>query len=209
MQFALEPAIPALELHKQHWHNCTRCPLHTFRHKVVLWRGYVPCDICFIGEAPGEQEDNEGFPFVGPAGMLLDDLIHDTLMALDRDGETIHPTLAITNVVACLPLENQLRPPTSEEIEACHPRLVEFLKLAKPKHVVMVGDIAKSSSLAATLGQMPSAFLLPGERSLQVQTHNIIHPAAILRSREHTATQTYLRTITKLMEIFTDIEEAA
>jgi uracil-DNA glycosylase len=68
--------------HVDDWKDCTRCPLHTVRSNVVLARGSIPCDILFVGEAPGRSEDALGKPFVGPAGILLDEMIEDALSGI-------------------------------------------------------------------------------------------------------------------------------
>ncbi len=61
--------------YKKQWKGCKRCPLYKTRRKIVHCRGSLPCDIFFLGEAPGDSEDLLGKPFVGPAGKLLDRII--------------------------------------------------------------------------------------------------------------------------------------
>jgi uracil-DNA glycosylase family 4 len=132
--------------HVAEWVACTRCPLGCAATKHVLARGTLPCDILFIGEAPGESEDVIGSPFVGPAGKVLDNLIMDTG---PRRGSSLAPldwTYAISNILACIPRgENGegFRAPTEEEAKACQPRLLDLLNIASPKGIVLLGQTAK------------------------------------------------------------------
>lgn len=123
--------------HVNKWKDCRACPLCDQRDRIVLGRGQVPCDVLFIGEAPGEVEDTTGLPFKGPAGRLLDQIIERAL-----PKEVTH---ALTNLVCCFPREAKLRgenEPDRSEMLACRPRLVEFVNLARPKLIVCVGHLA-------------------------------------------------------------------
>lgn len=145
--------------HVNKWKDCKLCPLGGQRDRIVLARGTVPCDVLFIGEAPGASEDAIGLPFVGPAGSLQDSIIEQ---ALPRTS------YALTNLVACLPREAKLagyNEPDASEIRACRTRLVEFINLASPKLIVRVGILA-STWVQDRLG---------------IQFVDIVHPAAILR----------------------------
>lgn len=105
----------------------------------MLYRGTIPCDLLFVGEAPGPQENLEGKPFVGPAGKLLNRMI-------ERARLTDYGTYGITNVVACYPLDEKLgkfRPPTGVEADLCAPRLVELKSLTRPKGVILLGATAR------------------------------------------------------------------
>ena len=107
--------------------NCNRCGLSQTRHNVVLGKGNVCAPILFVGEGPGAKEDEQGLPFVGQAGQLLD-------LALESLGFTADDYY-ITNVVKCRPPEN--RTPLSEEIDACMPlhKLHQDNRLV-PKHML-------------------------------------------------------------------------
>ena len=99
--------------HKEKWINCYGCDLCEQRDKVVLLRGKIPCDVLFIGEAPGVSEDTLGKPFVGPAGTLLDNIIEES-----DPGEL---KLAWTNVIACIPKDDdghKVKEPPRYSIEA-------------------------------------------------------------------------------------------
>lgn len=118
--------------------KCDKCPLQETRTQVVFGIGnaYQP-DIMFIGEAPGENEDLQGEPFVGAAGQLLDKL----LSALGISRKEVF----IDNIVKCRPPNN--RKPTAEEIAHCLPYLKEEIKVIKPKTIVCLGATAAQSLL--------------------------------------------------------------
>ena len=113
-------------------HSCTGCGLCQTRHNVVFGVGKRNADVLFVGEGPGEQEDLQGEPFVGPAGKLLDDM----LSILDMDRTNIY----IANIVKCRPPKN--RDPLETEQEACIGYLRNQVALIKPKIIVCLGRIA-------------------------------------------------------------------
>ena len=110
-------------------HNCSLCET---RHNVVFGVGNRNADILFIGEGPGEQEDLQGEPFVGPAGKLLDDML--SIVDLNREN------CYIANIVKCRPPRN--RDPLETEQEACIGYLRNQVALVKPKIIVCLGRIA-------------------------------------------------------------------
>ena len=113
--------------------NCTRCGLCESRKNVVFGVGNPNADILFVGEGPGEQEDLQGQPFVGPAGKLLDDML--SIIDLDRKKNCY-----IANIVKCRPPHN--RDPLETEQDACIDFLMEQIALIKPKIIVCLGRIA-------------------------------------------------------------------
>ncbi len=131
--------------HVQRWDGCKRCPLGDQRDQMCLARSeypagasapdlHLPCDVLFVGEAPGANEDVAGLPFVGPAGELLDQIIARSI----PQGAT-H---AMTNLVACYPRHAKQRgdnEPERDEVFACRERLIEFINLAQPRLIVRVG----------------------------------------------------------------------
>lgn len=169
--------------HKKRWSGCTDCNLCEVRRKVVLARGQInPCDVLFIGEAPGEVEDIRGKPFVGPAGMLLDDIIEGARF------EERGLRWAFTNLVACIPKDSKggkkITEPDKVSIKSCQERLCEFVKLAKPKAIVRVGK------LVTKYVQNQSGFsdvngidgLVSWTPTGKIKFVDIVHPAAILRA---------------------------
>lgn len=172
--------------HKRDWIECTRCHYHTTRSNVVIMRGKMPCDVLFLGEAPGESEDAQGEPFVGPAGHLLDSIIDWAVPV--REPEV---RLAFTNLVGCYPVEREEEEdkegtkkkgkkakagePDDEAIEACMPRVEEFVnRIARPKFIVCVGKLAKD-------------WLEPGIKGnhdvpREIPRVHVTHPSAMLRA---------------------------
>ena len=172
--------------HVERWKNgCGSDQCDPKKKKVVLARGSLPCDVLFVGEAPGESENVLGVPFAGPAGRLLDQIIQASLGGVETTyPDSTHDTrplrVAFTNVVCCIPRdpENPLEKwtePEDEQIESCRDRLEEFIgKVAKPRLVVMVGKVAEH-------------WLTQGyKHSIKIpetcKTVAITHPAAILRA---------------------------
>lgn len=112
--------------------QCTRCGLSQTRNHVVFGVGPKDADVLFIGEGPGEQEDLQGEPFVGPAGKLLDDM----LSIIDLSRENCY----IANIVKCRPPRN--RDPKESEQNACIGYLRNQTALIQPKIIVCLGRIA-------------------------------------------------------------------
>ena len=112
--------------------SCSSCELCRTRKNVVFGVGNRQTDILFVGEGPGEQEDLQGEPFVGPAGKLLDDM----LSIIDLDREHCY----IANIVKCRPPGN--RDPKEEEQDACVGYLYNQIDLIRPKILVCLGRIA-------------------------------------------------------------------
>lgn len=109
--------------------SCTRCQLSTTRKHAVPGEGKLDSDLIFVGEGPGEQEDLRGFPFVGAAGKLLDQLIGSL-------GRT-RPDVYITNLVKCRPPGN--RDPLPKEIDACRIYLIAQIGLICPRVICTLG----------------------------------------------------------------------
>ena len=112
---------------------CQRCPLHTTRHNVVFGQGVENAEVLFVGEGPGQSEDEQGLPFVGRSGQLLDKY----LFAIDLDRAS---NCYIANIVKCRPPQN--RDPLNIEQEACIGYLRNQVALLKPKIIVCLGRIA-------------------------------------------------------------------
>ncbi len=112
--------------------SCDRCQLCQGRHNVVFGVGNPSAKILFVGEGPGEQEDLQGVPFVGPAGKLLDDML--SIIDLNRTN------IYIANIVKCRPPYN--RDPSEEEQQACIEYLTRQIELIQPKIIVCLGRIA-------------------------------------------------------------------
>ncbi len=157
--------------HVEIWQGCQRCPLAKQRSNICLARGTLPCDVLFIGEAPGISEDAIGQPFVGPAGNRLDQIIERSFAAFnnrDLDDPVRGITYALTNLVACFPREAKAEgdhKPQSGEILECRPRLIEFINIARPRLIVCVGGLS-------------TAYVNHNDT---IKCIDITHPAAIMR----------------------------
>ncbi|MDO4973062.1 MAG: uracil-DNA glycosylase [Eubacteriales bacterium] len=112
--------------------GCRGCPLAETRTNLVFGVGSERAEVLFVGEGPGEQEDKQGEPFVGPAGKLLDDML--AMIGLDRSR------IYIANVVKCRPPHN--RDPQPDEQAACRTWLDRQIALLQPKLIVCLGRIA-------------------------------------------------------------------
>lgn len=112
--------------------QCTKCRLCHGRNHVVFGVGRKDAEILFVGEGPGEREDLQGEPFVGPAGKLLDDML--SIIDLDRSK------LYIANIVKCRPPHN--RDPQEDEQDICIYYLRRQVALIRPKIIVCLGRIA-------------------------------------------------------------------
>jgi len=149
---------------KQRWEDCSLCDLCRVRKNIVLCKGNIPCDVLFIGEAPGPSEDITGVPFDGPAGALLHKQIDEALVNSGQ-GEL---KIGFTNLVCCIPKAekgDKFKEPPKESIEACNERLTQFVELCGPRLIVLVGDLAKAYKL-----------------DYETEYCEITHPAAILRA---------------------------
>lgn len=150
---------------------CERCALALTRTHVVFGTGSGSADLVFVGEGPGQNEDEQGVPFVGRAGALLTKLIEG--IGLTRGD------VYIANVVKCRPPGN--RDPRPDEIEACRPFLEGQLALLKPKVVVTLGNFATKLLLDTKTGITKlrgQEFPFAGG-SVLIPT---LHPSAVLRS---------------------------
>ena len=151
---------------------CQQCEIAKYRTKVVPGEGAENAEILFIGEAPGWHEDQQGRPFVGPAGQFLNEL----LASINMKREQVY----IANVLKCRPPNN--RDPKPEEVVCCEGYLQRQVALIKPKMILAVGRIAahnllKTDNSLAKLRQRTYNYG-PTETPLIVT----YHPAYLLRS---------------------------
>jgi DNA polymerase len=153
--------------------GCTRCVLHRERKQTVFARGNGSSGVCFIGEGPGADEDEQGLPFVGKAGQLLDRMIQ----AMGFDREEVY----VCNIVKCRPPKN--RKPEADEMAACRPYIVEQIALIQPKVIVCMGATAVEGLLGIGGGitRMRGTWRLYDGRIAVMPT---FHPAYLLRTPE-------------------------
>jgi uracil-DNA glycosylase len=153
--------------------ECTRCPqLASTRRTVVFGSGNADADLMFVGEAPGAREDEQGLPFVGQAGKLLDQLLGE--LGLTR------PEVWVCNVLKCRPPQN--RDPLPQEIDACQDYLFRQLDLIRPRVVCTLGNFATK----LLRGDMTGITRLHGREEVRrigprvVRLYPLYHPAAAL-----------------------------
>lgn len=153
--------------------ECRLCPLHEGRTQTAFSRGTHGAIVAFIGEAPGADENVEGRPFVGRAGLLLDRMI--VAMGLTMDE------VYTTNVCKCHPPKH--RSPTPEEMSACLPYLHEQIALVRPRVIVTLGATAAKALLNTTNGirTLRGTWRLYDQRIPVMPTY---HPAYLLREAE-------------------------
>ncbi|MBU1228094.1 MAG: uracil-DNA glycosylase [Actinobacteria bacterium] len=174
--------------------TCTNCSLADSRTQVVFGDGSPTASIMFVGEAPGFHEDQQGIPFVGAAGQLLDRLLAEIGVAR-RD-------VYIANVLKCRPPGN--RDPRPEEIEACKGYLADQLRLIDPPVVITLGNFAtklllkREVGITKTRGQVypwwnrhliptfhPAAALRGGDRILEQMRRDFALARAVLDDAVH------------------------
>ncbi len=151
---------------------CVKCDLHKTRTQTVFGVGNVQADWLIIGEAPGQDEDLQGEPFVGRAGKLLNSM----LRAIGLQREQVY----IANIMKCRPPNN--RDPRPEEVACCEGYLQQQIKMIKPKIILAVGRIAAHNLLKVDtpIGQMRGKrYEYPHGNVPVVLTY---HPAYLLRS---------------------------
>lgn len=191
-------------LFAERWSNCTACALHKERQNVVLARGTVPADICFVGEAPGKVEDSLALPFTGPAGHLLDQIVERACVSATycprcrapfQNGEKfvsvcvnghkfmgegphgVALRLAFTNLICCIPWDD------GEDGKLAEPPDYAVQACAsRLQEFLVIAD----PKLIVCVGRHASDYLTPGYR-WSIKLHRPIpqcqiqHPAYLLR----------------------------
>ncbi|WP_031478064.1 UdgX family uracil-DNA binding protein [Streptomyces bicolor] len=165
--------------------DCHGCPLHRNATQTVFGQGTVNARVMLVGEQPGDQEDRQGKPFVGPAGKLLD-------RALAEAG--IDPADAyVTNAVKHFkftPTEGPKRrihkAPTLREMTACAPWLAAELALVEPELIVLLGASAGKALLGSSfrVGEVRGALLEREIHGRQEKLVATVHPSSVLRARD-------------------------
>ena len=149
--------------------DCHRCALAESRTKLVFGVGNPNAEVMFIGEGPGEQEDIQGIPFVGPAGKLLDTMLE--LIDLDRTR------VYIANIVKCRPPHN--RDPQEAEAAACRSYLEAQIETVNPKIIVCLGRIAATALIRPDFRITREHGVFSSVNGRQIMA--IYHPSALLR----------------------------
>jgi len=148
---------------------CTRCKLHTGRTQIVHTTGNFQADLMFVGEAPGADEDEQGFPFVGRAGQLLTKIIESIGMKREE--------VCIGNINRCRPPGN--RQPEPDETAACRPFILREIAVVNPKVIVVLGATAAHNLLQikTPISKLRGSF----QDYFGVKVMPTFHPAYLLR----------------------------
>jgi uracil-DNA glycosylase len=187
---ALPPTTPtsASSIQSMPWpalrsavNNCRACPLCEERKQSVFGVGHDRAHWLIVGEAPGEQEDREGEPFVGKSGQLLNNMLH--ALGLTRHTAGPEQQVYIANTVKCRPPSN--RNPQPDELAQCEPYLMRQIALVQPRVILAMGRFAVQSLLRSTepIGRLRG----------KVHTYQNVplivtyHPAYLLRNPEDKA----------------------
>ncbi len=150
---------------------CQRCVLGSTRLNPVVGRGAIKAPVMVVGEGPGQNEDEQGLPFVGRSGQLLEKILASVELSVAKE-------VYICNVVRCRPPDNRV--PTPEEIAACKPYLLEQIRLVDPKVILLTG----ATALKALTGYKGAISKVRGE---WIEWEGrlcmpIFHPAYLLRN---------------------------
>lgn len=149
--------------------RCCACALSATRKNVVFGIGNTEAEVLFIGEGPGANEDEQGLPFVGAAGKLLDDML--AMIGLKREA------VYITNIVKCRPPQN--RDPLNTEKDACIGFLRRQVAMMRPKIIVCLGRIAAAELIKPDFKITQEHGQFFEKRGVQMTA--LYHPAALLR----------------------------
>ncbi len=149
--------------------RCRACALSATRKNVVFGVGNTEAEVLFIGEGPGANEDEQGLPFVGAAGKLLDDML--AMIGLKREK------VYITNIVKCRPPQN--RDPLNTEKDACIGYLRRQVAMMRPKIIVCLGRIAAAELIKPDFKITQEHGQFFEKRGVQMTA--LYHPAALLR----------------------------
>jgi DNA polymerase len=165
-----EEKILSLEEIRAAMGDCRRCKLYAGRTHLVFGEGDPNARLMFVGEAPGAEEDQQGVPFVGAAGQLLNNLL--SKLGLRREE------VYIANLIKSRPPHN--RDPEPDEIAACRPFLEQQIKAIRPRVIVILGRIAAH----ALLGTKEPLTRLRGhwQRYLDLRVMPTFHPSYLLRA---------------------------
>ncbi|PIP14522.1 MAG: uracil-DNA glycosylase [bacterium (Candidatus Stahlbacteria) CG23_combo_of_CG06-09_8_20_14_all_34_7] len=153
--------------------NCKKCNLHITVKNKVIGSGNKNADIMIVGEAPGDEEDKRGLPFVGRAGEKLDEMLK--FIGLTRDD------VYICNVLKCRPPHNA--DPTMEQERACIGFLKQQIEIVKPKIILTLGRHASSSVLGQKSKNMYDYINKEFSINKTIKVIATYHPAAILYSK--------------------------
>jgi uracil-DNA glycosylase len=180
---ALIPDQPDLDALRAAAAGCTACHLYRDATQTVFGEGSAAAEVMLVGEQPGDGEDREGRPFVGPAGRVLDQAL--TEAGIDRD------LAFVTNVVKHFKFERRgklriHKKPNAEEVHACFPWLEAELAVVQPRVLVLLGATAAQALLGSSfrVSRQRGEFL---DSTLAPRVLATVHPSSILRAPDEEA----------------------
>jgi DNA polymerase len=174
------PARPTLSSLRAAAANCRGCQLYRYATQTVFGEGPRKAEVVMVGEQPGDQEDRQGHPFVGPSGRLLD----EALIAAGIDRRRVYVTNAVKHFKFThieLTKRRLHKKPTAAEVRACRPWLEEELRLIRPKVIVALGATAAQALLG-------NKFRVTEQRGRPVASpwadavFATVHPSSVLRA---------------------------
>ena len=181
--------------------SCRQCPLCKTRSKLVFGQGNPNADIMFIGEAPGEDEDLQGEPFVGRAGQLLTDII-------EKGMKIPRKSVYIANVLKCRPPMN--RDPQPDEIVSCTPMLAWQIKIVRPKAIIALGAFASRYLLNTRSGinALRGSFHTLRLDGLVIPVMPTYHPSYVLREYTMEVRKRVWNDVTQVVKYLKEKKEA-
>jgi len=188
---------PELQSYFMEIKDCKKCALGSTRKNFVFGYGNPQAELMLIGEAPGRDEDEQGIPFVGRAGQLLDKMLH--AIGLNRDS------IFIANILKCRPPQN--RDPLPDEIVKCEPYLHKQLDIIRPKILLALGRVSGQNLIKqeASLSAMRNQDYNYNSTPLIVT----YHPAALLRNpRWKENSWQDLKKVKKILDVQAGVDES-
>lgn len=200
--------LSALE---ERWDGCRRCELCRTRNNIVFGEGSPDADILVVGEAPGEQEDAHGRPFVGPAGAVLDVFVDS--VALNRNSD-----LFVTNTVCCrptMPVEDERtgevrienRQPNKDERLCCKPRLLETIYVIDPMIIITLGKVpyqvlfGKAPKMESLRGNIQTLHMQGRNTEIRYPVMPLYHTAYLLRTHDKRAEGPWGKTMSDWVKV--------
>ena len=179
-----QPYLPkrkTLNTLKRAVQDCKGCSLWQHATQAVLGEGTTKAQLMFVGEQPGDQEDQQGRPFVGPAGRLLDKALEEA--GIDR--QAVYVTNAVKHFKFTPQGKRRIhKKPNAEEVRACHPWLEAEIAVVKPKIVAAMGATAAQALLGPKFKVTKDRGTFVGSDPMITAT---VHPSSILRAPDEDA----------------------
>jgi uracil-DNA glycosylase len=199
----LIPAEPHIDQLREISQGCTGCDLYERATQTVFGEGEVPADIMFVGEQPGDQEDKQGHPFVGPAGRLFRQALGDAGLLEARNY--------VTNVVKHFKWEARgkrriHKKPNASEIRACRPWLDAEIEVVHPRALVCLGATAAQALLGKDF-RVSHSRGEPVESELAPLVMATVHPSSILRGPEAERAQAFKQFVSDLSLVARKLSE--